>query len=188
MPPGDLGPVLLARPVVGFDEQVDHVHHVERELLLVGHHARTELDHARDRVAIERPHALFLRLSCDEPRVQVDMSRHALDVRREVGLRLEQLLEVVVGVLQDLIEAIGADHRDLDADGDRLRRECGRRQHRQLFAEILDPRLARTQRALHRLPDERLGESVERIDDEKAAVRAMQRAGLDHRVVRDDRT
>ena len=167
---GDVLAVLVAGPVVGFDEQVDDLHHVQRKLGLIRDEPRTELDHLRHGSGLERPHVEFDALAGDEARVGLRVRGVALDIGREVGARLEELAEVLIAGGEHLEDARCADHRHLDGERDRLRRQRRRRKDAHLLAHVLEPHLPRAQRALQRVPHEGLRQHIERVDDEEAAV------------------
>jgi hypothetical protein len=175
------------RPVVRFANEVDERLHARRELLGVGGVARALLDDARHGAGVEVAQPLLARERGDEPRVQQVGRGIARHVLIEVRGDLEELGEVrIVGVQQVVEQALPHQHH-LEVEGDGLGVERHRSDERELLPQRVDADLARAQRSLERLPGEGLGEQLQRIEDEVAAVRAVQHARLDQAEVGHER-
>ena len=86
-----------------------------------------------------------------------------------------------------MIDIGGPNHDDLDVERDRVRPQRRRGKGPERLAQGLDPDLPAAERALESFIGERAGEHVTRLENEEAAVRAVEGAGLDHREVRDER-
>ncbi len=80
-----------------------------------------------------------------------------------------------------------ADENDLHLQRDRLRLQRDGADHAVDLAQRLDDDLLLAQGALQPLPGERLGQQLERLDDQIAAVGLVQRPRLDEREVGDQR-
>jgi hypothetical protein len=104
------------------------------------------------------------------------LARHVLV---EVDHHLEQLAEFRVEVVQQVVDHSLADQHHLDVERDRLGLERHGADQAQHLSERLGADLARAQRALERLPGERLGKHLDRVEQQVAAVGAVERARLD---------
>jgi hypothetical protein len=150
--------------------------------------ARAVLDHPRHRAAIERPQLFAPHQGADQARVQQVVVRRALHFVLEVGRHLEQLAELRIVLGEQVIQHAVADQDHLGVERDRLRLQRHGADQAVHLAERLDADLAGGQRALEALPGERLGQQLERIQQQVAAVGLMQRARLDQQEVGDQRT
>ncbi len=97
----------------------------------------------------------------------------------QVGNHAEQLVELDVGRLQQPAQRAVAEQHHLHVERDRLRLELDGGDHADHLAHRLDADLAAQQRALERGPRIGLGQQLERVDQQHAAVGAVQVAGLD---------
>ena len=122
----------------------------------------------------------------DELGVELLVLGRAVGLGVEVGLDLEELLEVGVDLVEQVVDHRLADEHHLAVERDRLRVQgrpvavspicCG---------QVLDADLAGLEAALERVPGVGLGQQVARLHHEEAAVGAVQGAGLDHGEVGD---
>ena len=115
----------------------------------------------------------------DEPGVKHGVVLGVLDPVLEVGGDLEQLAELGILLGEHVIEHGLADDDDLDVERDGLGLEAAGADHAERLAGRLDADFSRPQGLLERVVGERLLEQLARIQDEVAAVGAVQRAGLD---------
>jgi len=77
---------------------------------------------------------------------------------------------------------------DLHRERDRLRAQRARADDAELFADVLDANLMTAQRAFERLPCPWIAQHIFDAQHQKAAVGALQCAGLDQREVRVQRS
>lgn len=145
------------------------------------------LDRARHRVPVEGQQPLLRRERRDQPGIGELRRRVAAHVVLEVGGHLEELGEVRIELVEQVVEQPVAQEDDLDVERDRLGLERDRADQTQALAERLDAQLARIERALQALPRERLQEDLACIEQQVAAVRAVQRAALDQRKIGEQR-
>jgi hypothetical protein len=78
-----------------------------------------------------------------------------------------------------LIERGRSDQDHFQVERNRLRTRPNRRERRHLFARVLDPHLAGDQGTLQAFPGKGAEDDVEGVQNQEAAVRAVQRARLD---------
>ena len=169
----------LACEVIRLAQQVRERAQASRDLAGVSGEPRGMLDAAGDPAAIDRQQVLVARYGGDEAREQLLVLGAAVEAVLEIGNHLEQIPEVrIVGVQQVVDEAV-AEQDDLDVERDRLGRKRYGAYEAVHFADGFDADLPRRQRALQRFPGERLHQQLVGVDQQIAAVCAMQRTGLD---------
>ncbi|MFO1427355.1 MAG: hypothetical protein U1F11_10370 [Steroidobacteraceae bacterium] len=176
----DLRGAATERVVVRLAQQVAHGADLHRQALAVACQARGVLDRARRAVAIQRPQAGLARERREQLRGTGQRLGGAIDVLVEVRHDLDERREVRVVFGQQVVQQSRSDERHLDVERDRLGLDRHRADQAQRLPERLDAQLACEQRALERFPGERLAQQALGVDDQVAAVGAMQRPGADH--------
>src|SRR5581483_10195496 len=176
---GDERVARLARAEARLGDEVGDLLQARGQLALALAQPPAVLDHPGDRAAVEVQEAAVAHAPADERGVAALVRGRPVELGGEVRLHLEELAEALVEGVEEVVELARAEEDDLDVDRDRLRAQARARQRAQLLAEVLDPHLAAAQGALQRVPGERVPEHVERHEHEEAAVRPLQRPGLD---------
>ena len=174
----------LAGPVARFADDVGDDVEAGRQLPLAAGDAGRVLDQGRRCPSLsKRQQAVLVADLLDEP----DVVREGLLVlghlRIELGLDLEDLLEVLVGEVEEVEDGGVADHDHLDVGLDGLRLEAGGREQVHLEV-VLDLEDLVAQGPLQRRPDAGLDEGVEGVDHEVPAVGLEEGPGLDHGEIR----
>ncbi len=115
------------------------------------------------------------------------MSGRPRDRVLEIDDDLEERVKVGIELLEHVEELAFADEHDLEPERHwlGLERRGGHEAHH--LPQRLDSHLLAEQRALERVPGERLDEQVARVEDEVAAVGAVQGTRLHQVEVRDQR-
>ena len=175
-----------ARPEGCFAHDVVDVREARRELALILDQPRRILDDFAHRGDVEVEQALLLDAVADELGDAHLVFRRPTHLDGEIGPHFEQLLELLIVGVERVVGRRVADEHHLHIERDRLGGEGGGHEHPGLEA-FLDADAAVAQPLLERLPRERLAEQHTRIEHQVAAVRSVQRAGLDMPIIADQR-
>ena len=105
--------------------------------------------------------------------------RIAFDLAFHVGVDLEQGRKIRVVLAQQVIHQPFADQHDLECEGHRLGFELDGAAQADQLGQGFDGHRAGSQAALEAFPGVGLGQYLERIENEKAAIGPVQRAGAD---------
>ena len=105
----------------------------------------------------------------------------------EIGKNLEMLCHFGIEGCEQKIQHAIAEQDDLHLERDRIGLQGHRAGQAEKSANIFDRDLAPPQRPLERRPAERLQQHAAGVEQEVAAVGAMDRAGLDEAKVRQQR-
>ncbi len=146
------------------------------------------LDHPGHGVPIQRFQLRPPHQGSDEPRVAQRAVLVAVDPRVEIRRDPEQVGELGIVVHEQVVDQRFSEHHDLDPERDRFRLERGRRRPAEGLRRRLDLDEPGAQRPLQRVPGERLGEDLPRVQDQASAVGPMQGPGLDQHEVGDQRS
>ena len=186
LPRHDLALALL-RPVIGFAHQVGQALHVGGKLFRIFSATRAVLDDACHSAAIERQQLLPARQSGDQARIEQIVLIAARHLVLEIGRHLEQFAELRVVFGQQVIQHAVAQQHYLDLEGNRLRFQRYGADQAVHLPQRFDTDLARRQGALERLPGKRLGQQLDGIQHQIAAIGLMHCAGLDQHEIGDQR-
>ena len=110
----------------------------------------------------------------DEARVELLVVGGAVDHAVEVGLDLEQFLEVGVLAVEQVVDEGLADEHDLGLEGDGLGVERGRHGEAHLLGDVLDADLAGLEGPLEAVPGVGLQQDLAGVEHEEAAVGLVQ--------------
>ena len=170
----------LASPVVRFLHDICDPPDFERQPLAMLCEARRFLDQTCDADGVHGLEAVHVHHLGDQAGVVAVIFLGARDRLVEVGLHLEQAREVCVGLFE-LMEQLGvAEQHDLDGEWNAIGRKTARRRFpSRLRCAGRDADLAALERRLQRLPRLRRLDEIARVDQQRAAVGAMQRPGPD---------
>lgn len=105
------------------------------------------------------------------------------DVFVKVRRDFEQLREVGILLIQQVVQHPIAEQNDFCVQGDRLRLEADGADQAERLSERLHSNVTRLERANEPLPGIRLEQHLQGLDDEIAAVAAVQRAGTNQRKI-----
>jgi hypothetical protein len=163
----------LPGPEGGLAHQIQHVAQSRGEAPLVGDEPAAVLEQPGDPVRGEGEQSLLPAGGAHEAGVQQLELRGARQRGIEIHLDLEQLVEVFVERRQQVVEHRAPDQDHLDGQRDRLRRESGAAGQAPFLQRILDADRPGLERLLECIPDHRVTEHVEGVEDEIAAVRPV---------------
>ena len=168
-------------------DDIGDVGEARRELALILHQAAAVLDDLGHAAGVEVGQPVLLTAPANEADDALLVIRRPRHLRGEIGAHLEQLFELLVVGVERVVGLRVADQHDLDVERDRLRDQGRRGQHAHLLRQVLDADARVAQSLFQRLPAQRLAQEHPRVQQQIAAVGAMQRAGLDLAIIRDQR-
>ena len=174
----------LPAPVVGLAQQVGHAAHVGGQALAVAGQASAVVDHPAHRTAVQRQQLVAAGQRGQQARIQQVVLRVALDAVFKVRRHLEQLAKLGVVVLQQVVQKAVTKQNDLDVQRYRLRLQRHGADQAHQLAHGLDANLARLQRSLQTVPGKRLHQHLACVQQQVAAIGAVQGAGLDQGEIR----
>jgi hypothetical protein len=174
----------LAGPERGLADQIQHVAQPRGEAALIGDEPAAVLDEPGDPVRREREESFLPAGAADEPSVEQLEVRGARQRVVEVHLDLEQLVEILVEGRQQVVEERAADQDHLDRERDGLGREARAAGHPPFLQRVLDPYRSCLERLLERVPDQRVAQHIDGVQDQVAPVRPVQRPGPDQAEIR----
>ena len=149
------------------------------QALGIGGEARRVLDQPRQRRRSQGRQAGAPRQGGEQARIGGGVVRRALDLALHVGVDAEERGELGVVLAEQVVGEAIADQHHLELERHRLGLELHRAGHADQLGERLDAQARGLERALEALPGEGLGQQLERVEHQEAAVGAVQRAGAD---------
>jgi len=157
------------------------------EFFLVRGQPAAVLDDPGDGLPVEVEELLLLAQVAEERRVAPHVLVGPVHDRVEIGLDLEEVLEVLVELEEPEVDVRGSDEDHLDVPGYGLGHEAPRGHEAQALPRLLDAYLAVAYGALEALVGEHVEEHVLHREDEVAAVAPVDGPGPDHGEVGDER-
>jgi len=177
----DLGRALLLGEERRLAHQIGDLAEASRQLVLVVAHPGRVLEHPTRPLDRQRQQALLVRQPGKEPHVVQQPVLRPRHLDLEVDLDLEELGEVEIGARKCVVDLGDSDQADLDAQLDRLGPQRRHRHHAARLAGVVQLDLPVLERALQALPRRRVAQQVGRVQQQIAAVGAIQRTGFDAR-------
>ncbi len=175
------------RPESRLTHDVVDMRKARGQLALIFHQARAVFDHFAHGADVKVRQFFLFAAIADELRHFLLILRRPGHLHGKIGAHLEQLLELLVVLIQQIVRRWVANQDDLDIERNRFRRQAGCGQNSHLLPHLFDTDALIAQRLLERFPGQRLAQQAARVQDQVAAIGAMQCASFDLAEIGDQR-